>query len=224
MTVERGGTNAVPDWCESTVDMRYPPGRQYPADLESFHLAFGATVDAFLRERVPTDGWTFSVRVRWTAAAFRARWAGTARDAASHPLVASALRASERGLGYQPDIETAPGGTDATVMIHAGHIPTLVEMGAAGGLSHDYHEFVERDMIGAGARVLALMAIDVLGLAEESVIDLAMSGLSTTTCTPGASPPAGERRGAGGPYGFFGRGVRIPFETSICRWRSSRAR
>jgi hypothetical protein len=53
-------------------------------------------------------------------------------------------------------------------MIHGGHIPTLVEMGAAGGLSHDYHEFVERDMIGAGAKVLALMAIDVLGLAEEA--------------------------------------------------------
>jgi len=52
-------------------------------------------------------------------------------------------------------------------MIHAGRIPTLVEMGAAGGLSHDYHEFVERDMIGAGAKVLALMAIDVLGLSEE---------------------------------------------------------
>ena len=65
-------------------------------------------------------------------------------------------------LGYVPDVETAPGGTDATVMIHAGHIPTLVEMGAAGGLSHDYHEFVERDMITAGAKILALMAIDVL--------------------------------------------------------------
>ncbi|HTD77694.1 MAG TPA: hypothetical protein VK898_08660, partial [Chloroflexota bacterium] len=59
-------------------------------------------------------------------------------------------------------------GTDATVMIHAGRIPTLVELGAAGGLSHDYHEFVERDMIGAGAKVLALMAIDIVGLAEGS--------------------------------------------------------
>ena len=50
-------------------------------------------------------------------------------------------------------------------MIHAGRIPTLVEMGAAGGLSHDYHEFAERDMITAGAKVLALMAIDAVGTA-----------------------------------------------------------
>lgn len=168
VTVERGGTNAVPDWCESTVDMRYPPGRQYPGDLEAFPSRIGATVEAFLRERVPTEGWTFTVRVPVERGGFPCALGRSRADAASHPLVASALRASERALGYQPDIETAPGGTDATVMIHAGHIPTLVEMGAAGGLSHDYHEFVERDMIGSGARVLALMAIDVLGLAEES--------------------------------------------------------
>ena len=30
-------------------------------------------------------------------------------------------------------------------------------------MSHDYHEFAERDMITAGAKVLALMAIDALG-------------------------------------------------------------
>jgi acetylornithine deacetylase/succinyl-diaminopimelate desuccinylase-like protein len=168
VAVERGGTNAVPDWCEATVDLRYPPGRQYPNDLNVFPSRIGATVEAFLRERVSTDGWTFMVRVPDERGSFPCALGRNRTEAASHPLVASALRASERALGYQPDIETAPGGTDATVMIHAGHIPTLVEMGAAGGLSHDYHEFVERDMIGAGARVLALMAIDVLGLAEPS--------------------------------------------------------
>jgi acetylornithine deacetylase len=81
--------------------------------------------------------------------------------------VVSAQRIGERVLGYVPDVETAPGGTDATFMIHGGRIPTLVEMGAAGGLSHDVHEFVERDQITAGAKVLALMAIDALGLTEE---------------------------------------------------------
>ncbi len=168
ITVERGGTNAIPDWCEATVDVRYPPGRQYPNDLEMFPSRIGATIEAFLRERVPAEGWTFTVRVPEDRGGFPCALGRNRAEAASHPLVASALRASGRALGYEPDIETAPGGTDATVMIHAGHIPTLVELGAAGGLSHDYHEFVERDMIGAGARVLALMAIDVLGLAEES--------------------------------------------------------
>jgi acetylornithine deacetylase/succinyl-diaminopimelate desuccinylase-like protein len=165
--VERGGTNAVPDWCEATIDMRYPPGRGYPANLDTFPDRIRDTVDAFLRERVPTDGWSFSLSVPHDRGGYPCALGRTREDAAAHPLVLSASRAGEMALGYRPDIETAPGGTDATVMIHAGRIPTLVEMGAAGGLSHDYHEFVERDMIAAGAKVLALMAIDVLGLAEE---------------------------------------------------------
>jgi acetylornithine deacetylase/succinyl-diaminopimelate desuccinylase-like protein len=166
-TIERGGTNAVPDWCEATIDMRYPPGRGYPAHLDSFPDRIRDAVDAFLRERVPTDGWSFSVSVPHDRGGYPCALGRTRDLAAAHPLVASALRTGEHVLGYRPDIETAPGGTDATVMIHAGRIPTLVEMGAAGGLSHDYHEFVERDMIAAGAKVLALMAIDVLGLSED---------------------------------------------------------
>ncbi|MDQ6674901.1 MAG: M20/M25/M40 family metallo-hydrolase [Chloroflexota bacterium] len=168
LLVERGGTNAVPDWCEATIDMRYPPGRAYPSDLETFPDRIVGVVDSFLRERVSTDGWDFSLEVPGErGSGFPCALGRTREDAAAHPLVASALRVGSRVLGYQPDIETAPGGTDATVMIHQGRIPTLVELGAAGGLSHDYHEFVERDMIVAGAKVLALMAIDVLGLSEE---------------------------------------------------------
>jgi acetylornithine deacetylase/succinyl-diaminopimelate desuccinylase-like protein len=168
VTVERGGTNAVPDWCEATVDLRYPPGRGYPGDLETFPSRIETEIDAFLRERVPpTDGWSFSVHIPPNRGGYPCALGRNRDEAARHPLVATALRASARSLGYRPDVETAPGGTDATVMIHAGRIPTLVEMGAAGGLSHDYHEFVERDMIGIGAKVLALMAIDVLGLADE---------------------------------------------------------
>jgi acetylornithine deacetylase/succinyl-diaminopimelate desuccinylase-like protein len=163
LVVERGGTNAVPDWCEATVDIRYPPGRDYPANLEAVPELVRSEVEAFLRERVPTDGWSFSVRLPRDRGSYPCALGRTPAEAARHPLVAIARRAGERVLGYVPDVETAPGGTDATVMIHAGRIPTLVEMGAAGGLSHDYHEFAERDMITAGAKVLALMAIDALG-------------------------------------------------------------
>jgi acetylornithine deacetylase/succinyl-diaminopimelate desuccinylase-like protein len=163
LVVERGGTNAVPDWCEATVDMRYPPGREYPAGLDSFIEVLRSEVEAFLRERVQADGWSFTVQLPQDRGSYPCALGRTPAEAAAHPLVASARRAGERVLGYTPDIETAPGGTDATVMIHSGRIPTLVEMGAAGGLSHDYHEFVERDMITAGAKVLALMAIDALG-------------------------------------------------------------
>jgi acetylornithine deacetylase len=74
-------------------------------------------------------------------------------------------RRGQQILGYTPDLEIAPGGTDATFMIHEGRIPTLVEFGPAGGLSHNVHEFVERDDIIAGAKILALLAVDALGIA-----------------------------------------------------------
>jgi acetylornithine deacetylase/succinyl-diaminopimelate desuccinylase-like protein len=166
LVVERGGTNAVPDWCEATIDIRYPPGRDYPAGLDVFPEVVRSEVDRYLRERVSTDGWSFDVRLPADRGSYPCALGRTPAEAARHPLVSSAQRSGERVLGYVPDVETAPGGTDATVMIHAGRIPTLVEMGAAGGLSHDYHEFVERDMITAGAKVLALMAIDALGVAD----------------------------------------------------------
>jgi acetylornithine deacetylase/succinyl-diaminopimelate desuccinylase-like protein len=167
--IERGGTNAVADWCEATIDLRYPPGRGCPEDSTEFVERVRAAIESFLRERVSPDGWTFTLKLPSDrgVGVFPCSLGRSREEAARHPLVASGLRAGARVLGYQPDIETAPGGTDATAMIHAGRIPTLVEMGAAGGLSHDYHEFVERDMITAGAKVLALMAIDVLGVSED---------------------------------------------------------
>ena len=166
--VERGGTNPGQDWCEATIDMGYPPGRAYPSDLETFPPRMMGVIDSFLRERVSTDGWDLSLSAPTErGGGFPCALGRTREEAAAHWPVASALRVGKRVLGYEPDLETPPVGTDATVMMHRGRIPTLVEMGAAGSLSHDYHEFVERDMIAAGAKVLALMAMDVLGLSEE---------------------------------------------------------
>ncbi len=169
ITVERGGTNAVSDWCEATIDLRNPPGRNYPHDIETFPEVIREEVERFIRERVDTDGWSFTMPTGGGAGGTSPPCAlgRTPAEAALHPLVASAQKVGQRVLGYVPDVETAPGGTDATYMIHGGRIPTLVEMGAAGGLSHDVHEFVERDMITAGAKVLALMAIDALGVSGD---------------------------------------------------------
>src|SRR5205823_504296 len=160
--VERGGTNAVADWCEATVDLRFPPGRDYPDDIDTFPEWIRSEVERFVRERVPAgEGWSFTLALGGSSPP--CALGRSPAEAAQHPLVASAQRAGERVLGYVPDVETAPGGTDATYMIHGGRIPTLVELGAAGGLSHDVHEFVERDMITAGAKLLALLALEVLG-------------------------------------------------------------
>jgi acetylornithine deacetylase/succinyl-diaminopimelate desuccinylase-like protein len=86
--------------------------------------------------------------------------------AAEIPMVEQVRSRAAQVLGYEPDLETAPGATDATFMIHQARIPTIVELGPAGALSHDVHEFVEVDSVIEGAKILALLAIDRLGLAD----------------------------------------------------------
>jgi len=51
-------------------------------------------------------------------------------------------------------------------MIHEAKIPTIVELGPAGALSHDVHEFVEADSIVEGAKILALLAVSRVGVAD----------------------------------------------------------
>ena len=82
------------------------------------------------------------------------------------PLVKVARNRAAQILGFEPHLETAPGGTDATFMIHEGRIPTLVEFGPAGALSHDNHEYVEVDSVIDGAKILALTTLDLLGLVD----------------------------------------------------------
>src|SRR5206468_3653428 len=65
--------------------------------------------------------------------------------AAKLPLVREERRRAAEILGFEPELETAPGGTDATFMIHEAKIPTIVELGPAGALSHDVHEYVEAE-------------------------------------------------------------------------------
>jgi acetylornithine deacetylase/succinyl-diaminopimelate desuccinylase-like protein len=77
------------------------------------------------------------------------------------------LRHGAAVLGFTPWVETAPGGTDATVMINEGRIRTLVEFGPAGGFAHEPHEFVERDQIAIGALILARTIVEVLGVQKR---------------------------------------------------------
>lgn len=162
--VERVSVNAIPDWCEATVDIRLPPGRRYPADLEETKARVVDAVKDYIDAHVERDGWTYAmteISSSWPVA-----MAPTLERAAALPLVQSEVRRAAQVLGRAPDLETAPGGTDATFMIHGARIPTMVELGPAGGLSHDVHEFVELDSVIDGAKILALLAIDQLGVAD----------------------------------------------------------
>lgn len=162
--VERSGINAIPDWCEATVDIRYPPGRNYPADLEATRDRVLDTVRDYIESHVDRAAWSYEMRE--ISSTWPVAMAPTLELAAAIPLVQDEVRRAAQVLGREPGLETAPGGTDATIMIHDAGIPTMVELGPAGGLSHDVHEFVEVDSVIAGAKILALMAIDQLGLAD----------------------------------------------------------
>jgi acetylornithine deacetylase/succinyl-diaminopimelate desuccinylase-like protein len=160
--VDRTGVNAIPDWCEATVDIRFPPGRRYPADLEETKNRVLETVRDYLDALA--DGAIWSYEMREISLSWPVAMAPTLERAAQLPLVQDEVRRAAQILGHKPDLETAPGGTDATFMIHEARIPTMVELGPAGGLSHDVHEFVDMDSVVEGAKILALLAIDQVGV------------------------------------------------------------
>lgn len=160
--VDRTSVNAIPDWCEATVDVRFPQGRRYPADLDESKALVVAAVKEHIDAHVDRDGWSYELKE--ISSSPPVAMAPTLDRAAALPLVQSEVRRAAEILGRAPGLETAPGGTDATFMIHGARIPTMVELGPAGGLSHDVHEFVEVDSVIEGAKILALMAIDQLGV------------------------------------------------------------
>ncbi len=163
--VERGGVNSIPDRCEATLDVRFPAGHEYPRNIAAGYHAVVEVIRSYLAETVHPEGWTYDIQPIAGSASPPVRLGRTLADAADLPMVRRVRDRGQRILGYLPDLAIAPGGTDATLMIHEARIPTLVEFGPAGGLSHDVHEFVERDDVIAGAKILALLALDTLGLA-----------------------------------------------------------
>jgi acetylornithine deacetylase len=162
--VDRAGINAIPDWCEATIDIRFPQGMGYPSDIRETKERVIAAVREYIDGRVDRGGWSYEITELNSVPPVA--MAPSFEKAAALPLVQQERRRASQVLGFEPELETAPGGTDATFMIHEGRIPTIVELGPAGGLSHDVHEFVEVDSVIEGGKILALLAIDRLGLAE----------------------------------------------------------
>ncbi|GBD15486.1 Succinyl-diaminopimelate desuccinylase [bacterium HR26] len=150
--VERAGTNVVPDWCEATLDLRYPRGVGAP---EALVEAITRAIADWVQEHEPAA----TVRLlRWSSPAALGETPGAAL---ADPLVQAVVGAREAVLGLPSYPETAPGGTNGTVLLNEGRIRTLIECGPGGGLSHEPFEFVDRDDLVDGARILvrALLAI-----------------------------------------------------------------
>jgi len=160
--IDRSAVNAIPNWCRATIDVRFPPAREL--SLADTVALIQDVLESALRKVPLASGFSWEL-----AALDRDAPVALGRDfeeASGRPIVRLARHRAHQILGFEPHLETAPGGTDASIMISESHIPTLVEFGPAGALSHDTHEYVEVESVIQGAKILALTALDVLGLAD----------------------------------------------------------
>lgn len=162
--VERdgGAEYAVGDWCQATVDCRIPRWEGFPDDPDAVHDRFLELVREQAAAAAPEIDFEVDSSMFFLPIAIGEDRA----DAARHPLVRTATRATADVGGYEPEIAVAPGATDAWVIYHGTGIPTLVEYGPAGALSHEPFEYVERDQIIDGAKTLLNLTIRQLGAVE----------------------------------------------------------
>lgn len=165
-SIERGGLNTIPDWCETTFDVRIPRWPEFPDGVSDIRRQIADTIERAGDRTVADCEVTVSIADDdfFPPVAI----ADSLADAEQHPLVTQAMRTTAEALGYTPAIEIAPGVTDAAFLYHATRQPTLVEYGPAGGLSHEPLEYVERDQVLAGAEVMLRFAVDQLGVSAES--------------------------------------------------------
>lgn len=162
-TVHRtgGAEYAVSDWCQATLDCRIPRWDGFPDGFDSVRDRFISIV----REQAVASAPHIEFDVTPNMVFLPVAMGVDREDAARHPLVWTAKRSTSAVCGYEPDIAVAPGATDAWVVYHGTHVPTLVEYGPAGALSHEPLEFVERQQVIDGAKVLLTMAVRQLGVA-----------------------------------------------------------
>ena len=163
--IDRTGVNAVPDWCETTIDVRFPRWEGHPDGAAAIREGLETAVEEHASARA--DGVEFEATVDPEEYFPPVAIADSRAAAREHPLVARALAATESTVGYDPGVVVAPGVTDAAVIAPATRLPTVVEYGAAGAFSHEPLEYVERESVIAGAEALAELAVRQLGVVDD---------------------------------------------------------
>ncbi|QLG27421.1 M20/M25/M40 family metallo-hydrolase [Halorarum halophilum] len=165
-SVERGGLNTIPDWCEATFDVRIPRWEGFPGSVDAVEDRLCETVVAHASAAAPDVDFSASIGEHdfFPPVAL----ADDREAAADHPLVRTASWAAADTVGYDPGLDVAPGVTDAAFVYHGTHIPTLVEYGPAGALSHEPLEYVERDHVIAGAKAMLKLAVAEVGVTQRS--------------------------------------------------------
>ena len=156
------GTVHAGDWVSSVPDLLVADGRlgvaldepvaDARADLEATIAAVNAA-DPWLAEH--------PIELEWWGGQF-----ASGRLPATSDLVARVGRAHRTATGRgDPDCYGAPYGSDLRLLTGLGGIPTVQYGPGDARLAHGPHESVPIDDVIATARTLALVAIDVCGLA-----------------------------------------------------------
>lgn len=163
--IERGGYNTISDWCEATFDMRAPRWERFPEVIDDTIEKIEGVIKNEAKKAAPEIDFEveiFQENFRPPVALVKSQ-----KVALDNPLVRSASKTAEDIFGYMPGTGIAPGGTDASILYHGTHIPTLAEYGPGGGLSHESLEYVEVDQVIEGAKAMLNLAVREIGIKES---------------------------------------------------------
>ena len=137
--IERTDMNVIPDFCECSIDIRF--GRNLNVE----------TIKGFFSEKLNRISEEFEIIVDEETFYPASGIGNTIEDAMEDELVKAAMGCS--GIRH---VEIAPGATEGA-FLHVAGFKTLVEFGPGGAFSHDVHEYVEKDEIARGGKILVCL-------------------------------------------------------------------
>jgi acetylornithine deacetylase len=155
------GTVHAGDWASSVPDLLVAEGRLGVALDEAVDDA-RAALEAAVAEAGATDPWLrdHPVAVEWWGGQF-----ASGRMTAGSDLVERVQAAHRAVTGRANDVYGAPYGSDLRLLSGLGGIPTLQYGPGDAQLAHGPLESVPLDEVHTTARTLALLALDVCGVA-----------------------------------------------------------
>jgi acetylornithine deacetylase len=156
------GTVHAGDWASSVPDLLVAEGRMGVALGEAVEEA-EAALEAAVAEAAAADPWLrdHPVEVEWWGGRFASGRLPPGSDLVER--VQAAHRAASDGL--DPDVWSAPYGSDLRLLVNQGGIPTVQYGPGDVDLAHGPHEHVVLDDVHTTARTLALLALDLCGVA-----------------------------------------------------------
>jgi acetylornithine deacetylase len=155
------GTARAGEWASTVPDLLVAEGR-YGVRLDEPVDEARAVFEAAVAEACAADSWLsrFPVRVSWPGGVFASGWLP-----AGDPLLPAVRSAVQDVTGREPAVQGAPYGSDLRLYAAAG-VPTLQYGPGDVGHAHAVDEHVDVADLARAARVYALLATRLCGVAE----------------------------------------------------------